>query len=138
MRRAMMWLNLYSWTAWRPYSLSHTNALHINLSYSTKDQSMKFWWKKLRIGRAGKFCFVFCYWVVQKFLFCFFSMSITKPFIWGSVCFCTMDGFFRIFKKAVSELICTRLYMHCRWLYIIHHNFAWWWWKSLLAFLLRQ
>ena len=29
-------------------------------------------------------------------------------------------------------------YMHCRWLYIIHHNFARWWWKSLLAFLLRR
>ena len=29
----------------------------------------------------------------------------------GSVYFCTMDGFFRILKKVVSELICTRLYL---------------------------
>ena len=32
-------------TAWQPYRLSHINALRINLSYSPKDQSLKFWQK---------------------------------------------------------------------------------------------
>ena len=32
------------------------------------------------------------------------------PCKWGSFYSCTMDGFFRIIKKAVSEMICTRLY----------------------------
>ena len=35
-------------TAWQPYRLSHINALCINLSYSPKDQSLKF--KKKCIG----------------------------------------------------------------------------------------
>ena len=32
---------------------------------------------------------------------------------------CIMDGFFRILKKAVSKLICTRLYMHICKIFII-------------------
>ena len=39
------------------------------------------------------------------------SMKTSSPFIWGLIYFCTMDGFFRIFEKTSSELICTRLYM---------------------------
>ena len=48
----------------------------------------------------------------KKNFFCCFSVC-KKPrrFIWGSIYSCTIDGFFRIFKKAVSELICTRLYV---------------------------
>ena len=42
---------------------------------------------------------------------CFLSMARLKAFIWGSFSFCTMDGFFRILQKALSELICTRLYI---------------------------
>ena len=45
----------------------------------------------------------------KKFLF--FSMKINMAFTWGSIYFCTMDGFFRILKKALSELICTQLYI---------------------------
>ena len=32
-------------------------------------------------------------------------------FIWGSDYFCTKDGFFRILKKNLSEVISTRLYL---------------------------
>ena len=45
----------------------------------------------------------------------FFSMKITMAFIWGSIYFCTTDGFFRILKKALSELICTRLFVCNAW-----------------------
>ena len=36
----------------------------------------------------------------------------SSPFIWGIIFFCTMDGFSRILEKKLSELLCTRLYMH--------------------------
>ena len=55
---------------------------------------------------------VFGYWVVQKKLVCFFSMKRPNAFKWCSIYFCTMDGFFRILKKVLSELICTRLYFY--------------------------
>ena len=61
-------------------------------SYTSKDQSQKFSRKK--------------YWELV-----FSQKKTPRRFIWGSVYFCTMDGFFRILKKAVSELICTRLYI---------------------------
>ena len=80
---------------------------------------MKFSWKNIENWRSPEndFCLVFWflvfgYWVVQKNFF--FGFSIWKKprrFIWGSIYSCTMDGFFRIFKKTVSELICTRLYV---------------------------
>ena len=63
------------------------------------------------------------YWELTKpwkwllFSFLVFGFSVWKKprrFIWGSIYSCTMDGFFRIFKKAVSELICTRLYQICK------------------------
>ena len=44
--------------------------------------------------------------------FWFFSMKITLALIWGILYFCTMDRFFRILKKGLSELICTRLYYY--------------------------
>ena len=58
--------------------------------------------------------FVSGYWVFQKKkIFLIFpneKSPITMAFKRGSVYFCTMNGFFRILKKALSELICTRLY----------------------------
>ena len=36
----------------------------------------------------------------------------SSPFIWGIIFFCTMDGFSRILEKKLSELLCTRLYVH--------------------------
>jgi hypothetical protein len=69
MQRTSMWLNLFGLqavkkcifsvfspflslcrTAWRPYKLSHIDALCINLLYQSKDQCLKFSQKKLRIG----------------------------------------------------------------------------------------
>ena len=41
----------------------------------------------------------------KKIYFCFFSMNINRPFTWG---LCIMNGFFRILKKKVPKLICTR------------------------------
>ena len=38
-------------------------------------------------------------------------MKRPNAFIWGIIYFCTMDGFFRILEKRLSELICTRLYV---------------------------
>ena len=102
---------------YRPYRFGHVHALCINLSYLPKDQSLHFWENILRIGRAGKWHFVlflFFLFLVIYFVshfFFFFSMKITMAFIWGSIYLCTMDGFFRILKKALSELICTQLYV---------------------------
>ena len=81
---------------------------------------MKFSWKNIENWRSPEndFCLVFWflvfgYWVDQKKIcFCFSVCKKPRRFIWGSIYSCTMDGFFRIFKKAVSELICTRLYFH--------------------------
>ena len=42
---------------------------------------------------------------------CFISMKTSRPFIWGIIYFCNMDGFFRILEKTSSKLICTRLYL---------------------------
>ena len=36
-------------------------------------------------------------------------MKTSSPFIWGIIFFCTMDDFFRMLEKRLSELICTRL-----------------------------
>ena len=106
-------------TASGPYRLSHTNALRINQSYTSKDQSQKFSRKNIENWRSPEndFCLVFSflvfgYWVVQKKIcFVFSQWKTPRRFIWGSVYFCTMDGFFRILKKAVSELICILLYL---------------------------
>ena len=45
-------------------------------------------------------------WFLKKI----FSITITLAFKWGIIYFCTMDGFFRILKKALSKLTCTWLY----------------------------
>ena len=42
-------------------------------------------------------------------VFCFISMKTPRPFIWGIIYFCTLNGFFRILEKTSSELICTWL-----------------------------
>ena len=44
-------------TGWWPYRLCHINALHINLFYSPKDQSLKFSQKILRIGGVENLSF---------------------------------------------------------------------------------
>ena len=74
---------------------------------------MKKYWELTKPWKWLLFSFlVFGYWVVQKKKFsCFSVWKKPRRFIWGSIYSCTMDGFFRIFKKAVSELICTRLYI---------------------------
>ena len=45
----------------------------------------------------------------KKFL-CVFPLEISLAFIWGTIYFCTMEGFFTILEKTSSGLICTRLY----------------------------
>ena len=55
------------------------------------------------------------FWVghFDSFLFKFFFSSsqckISSSFIWSIIFFCTMNGFFRILQKRLSNLICTRL-----------------------------
>ena len=96
---------------------------------------MKKYWELAELKNYILFCcFVFCYWVVQILFFS--TMKRTKAFIWGSIYFCTMDGFFRIFKKAVSELICTLLYLIPYWCNIfLPGQGCWLQFSSSLAFL---
>ena len=104
-------------TASRPYRLSHIAALRINQFYYPKDRSIKFSQKNIENWRSPEndFCLVFWflvfgYWVVQKKKKNS-QWKTPRRFIWDSIYFFTMDGFFRILKKAVSELMCTRLYV---------------------------
>ena len=46
-----------------------------------------------------------------EFFFLLHLCEKSRPFIWGIICFCTMDGFSRILEKKLSELLCTRLYV---------------------------
>ena len=75
---------------------------------------MKKYWELTKPWKWLLFSFlVFGFWLLgcsKKFFFGFSVWKKPRRFIWGSIYSCTMDGFFRIFKKAVSELICTRLY----------------------------
>ena len=70
--------------------------------------------KILRIGGAGKWGFFEG--AILNFFFDFFDffslhlMKKSSPFIWDIIVLCTMNGFFRILEKRLSELICTRLY----------------------------
>ena len=67
----------------------------------------KFNEKILRIGEAGKWDFL------RRQFWIFFLLHLSEkssPFIWGIIFFCTMDHFFRILEKKLSELLCTRLY----------------------------
>ena len=76
---------------------------------------MKKYWELTKPWKWLLFSFlVFGFWLLgcsKKFFFGFSVWKKPRRFIWGSIYSCTMDGFFRIFKKAVSELICTRLYL---------------------------
>ena len=76
---------------------------------------MKKYWELKKPWKWLLFSFlVFGIWLLGCSKKNFFSFSVWKKprwFIWGSIYSWTMDGFFRIFKKAVSELICTRLYI---------------------------
>ena len=75
---------------------------------------MKKYWELTKPWKWLLFSFlVFGFWLLGCSKNFFFGFSVWKKprrFIWGSIYSCTMDGFFRILKKAVSELICTRLY----------------------------
>ena len=76
---------------------------------------MKKYWELTKPWKWLLFSFlVFGFWLLgcsKKFFFGFSVWKKPRSFIWGSIYSCTMDGFFTIFKKAVSELICTRLYI---------------------------
>ena len=67
-------------TSWQPYRLSHIDALHINLSYWPKDQSLKFSQKKIEIWRFWKTLFLFesALWTLffKKNIFCLISMKV--------------------------------------------------------------
>ena len=75
---------------------------------------IKKYWELTKPWKWLLFSFlVFGFWLLgcsKKFFFGFSVWKKPRRFIWGSIYSCTMDGFFTIFKKAVSELICTRLY----------------------------
>ena len=77
---------------------------------------MKKYWELTKPWKWLLFSFlVFGFWLLgcsKKFFFGFSVWKKPRRFIWGSIYSCTMDGFFRIFKKAVSELIRTRLYLY--------------------------
>ena len=79
---------------------------------------MKKYWELTKPWKWLLFSFlVFGFWLLgwsKKFFFGFSVCKKPRRFIWGSIYSCTMDGFFRIFKKAVSELICTRLHIRQR------------------------
>ena len=76
---------------------------------------IKKYWELTKPWKWLLFSFlVFGFWLLgcsKKFFFGFSVWKKPRRFIWGSIYSCTMDGFFTIFKKAVSELICTRLYV---------------------------
>ena len=76
---------------------------------------IKKYWELTKPWKWLLFSFlVFGFWLLGCSKKIFFGFSVWKKprsFIWGSIYSCTMDGFFTIFKKAVSELICTRLYV---------------------------
>ena len=68
-------------TTWRPYRLSHIDALRINQSYYPKDQSVKFWQKLLSFWRCWKTQFFFesailIVFFQKKKYFCFIPMKI--------------------------------------------------------------
>ena len=64
--------------------------------------------------------------IFSENLFCIISKKTSSLFIWGVIFLCTMNGFFRILEKRLSELICTWLEV---WnpqnivsLYVRHYN----------------
>ena len=65
-------------TASRPYRLSNIISLCINQSYQSKDQSMKFSWKILRIGDFEKWVF---FWVGHFDFFLLHFHEIKSKFI---------------------------------------------------------
>ena len=76
---------------------------------------IKKYWELTKPWKWLLFSFlVFGFWLLGCSKIFFFGFSVWKKprrFIWGRIYSCTMDSFFRTFKKAVSELICTRLYV---------------------------
>ena len=91
---------------------SHIDAFHINSFYSTKDQSLKFLRKNIENWRSWKmtFCFVFCFcFLLLVFLKIYFS-QFTSPWLSHEAAFISAL-FFRILKKALSQLICTSFHV---------------------------
>ena len=77
---------------------------------------MKFSWKNIENWRSWKMSF---FWVghfefffsKKKNCFIFFQWKNLGFHMRYHFFFCTLDGFFRILEKRLSELICTRLYI---------------------------
>ena len=94
---------------------------------------IKKYWELTKPWKWLLFSFlVFGFWLLgcsKKFFFGFSVWKKPRSFIWGSIYSCTMDGFFTIFKKAVSELICTRLYINVRLsvldFFLFYHDWLW-------------
>ena len=141
MRRALVWLNLYSCEAvqqklknslktpkmhFLPVFELMSDSLTIHIGWATpmsfasinltnpQTNQWNFHEKILRIGGAGKWGFfesAILNLFFQRNKNYFISMKTSRPFIWGIIYFCNMDGFFRILEKTSSKLICTRLYV---------------------------
>ena len=63
---------------------------------------------KMRFFWGGHFEFIFSEKNKNSLLH---LLKKSSPFIWGIIFLCTMNGFFRILEKRLSELICPRLYI---------------------------
>ena len=106
--------NHIGWATSMPFASINPTHLRTNLKIF-----MKKYWELAKPWKWLLFSFwFFGFWLLgcSNFFFFFSQWKTPRRFIWGSVYFCTMDGFFKILKKAVSELICTRLYLCLHWL----------------------
>ena len=135
MQRALTWLNLYGCEAVRHNpknslktpkrhflpifelmsdSFTHQCPLHQLQSYTSKDQSQKLSRKKYwELVKPWKWL-LFSFWLLgcSKKNFVLFLLNEKNQGGSYEVVFISelyADGFFRILKKTVSELICTRL-----------------------------
>ena len=71
---AFLFLTCFRPYAWRPFRLSQMNALRFNLTYSPKDQSLKFWRKNIKNWLFWKSAFPSRpFWI----FFCFILMKIS-------------------------------------------------------------
>ena len=73
---------------------------------------IKKYWELTKPWKWLLFSFlVFGFWLLgfPKIYFFILHQQILKAFIWGSFFFCTMDGFFRIWKKTSFHILCTQL-----------------------------
>ena len=97
---------------------------------------MKKYWELTKPWNWLLFSFlVVGFWLLGCSKIFFFGFDVWKKprrLIWGSIYSCTMDGFFRIFKKAVSEIICTRLYERQMLICLMFDNFVPQWWDEMV------